>query len=609
MATTTIGTIELLAKIDTANYKKGAAEIDKANKDIEGSTQRADGAVTKTGKALTGLAVRGFKVATAGALAFGTAVTAMTFKGGISRALNIEDAQAKLKGLGHDAKSVSTIMDNALNAVRGTAFGLDAAATTAANAVASGVKPGKELAGVLKTVANTAALAGRGMDEIGAIFNKVAASNKVQMDVINQLHDAGVPALALLSKEIGKTAEQTAEMASDGAIDFATFERAMRKGVGNAAVEMGKTTRGSISNMGAAFSRLGAKIVEDFVPKFRGGIQSITKFVDDNSANIVRGIGLAIDKIKQFGAGAVVVGQQVASYLGPKLVALYNTVQNDLIPILMQLWNGVIKPLIPVIGTALVVAIGAVIDILNIAISTFTWWIEAIKNGNPFVLAATAAFVGLGTALMLGKAIKATAAAMWALETKTIPSLMARIKAMRTLIASPLGMGAIAVGAAIASIALVVRAVQSARQAINDLNNASNAARAAADSNAEVIRKLNSLSKSGTPEQQKRAKKALAGLSAQGSWSTGGFTGRGAADEIAGIVHKGEYVLPKSMVDQTTGKPKDTGRGSSVNVTINLSGVMTDSTAGLREVGKKLIRAVNDELAAKGQQPIAGGAI
>lgn len=603
MATTTIGTIQLLAKIDTANYKRGAAEIDKANRDIEGSTQRADGAVTKTGKALTGIAVRGFKVATAGALAFGTAVTAMTLKGGISRALNIEDAQAKLRGLGHDAKSVSTIMDNALNAVRGTAFGLDAAATTAANAVASGVKPGKELAGVLKTVANTAALAGRGMDEIGAIFNKVAASNKVQMDVINQLHDAGVPALALLSKEIGKTAEETAQMASDGKINFATFERAMRKGVGNAAVEMGKTTRGSISNMGAAFSRLGAKIVEDFVPKFRGGIQSITKFVDDNSGNIVRGISVAIDKIKQFGLAAIEVGKQVGAYLGPKLIALYNTFTTQIIPILMDLWHNVLKPLVPVIGTVLVVAIGLLIDQLNIWYNILSWVYTALKNGNPIIWAMVGSLTALYAAFALTKAVTAAGAAITFFSNVTIPTAMAKVGALKLLIATPMVMPAIAIGAAIASLALLrneahktIDAVAQAKQSANSLQASNNAAEAA----------IRSQLLSPDPNVRQRAQATLYKL---GMYQTGGFTGRGAADEVAGIVHKGEYVLPKSMVDQTTGKPKETGRGSSVNVTINLSGVMTDSIAGLREVGKKLIRAVNDELAAKGQQTIAGGAI
>lgn len=39
-------------------------------------------------------------------------------------------------------------------------------------------------------------------------------------------------------------------------------------------------------------------------------------------------------------------------------------------------------------------------------------------------------------------------------------------------------------------------------------------------------------------------------------FATGGYTGRGGKYEPAGIVHKGEYVVPKEGVDQSTGLPK-----------------------------------------------------
>ena len=39
-------------------------------------------------------------------------------------------------------------------------------------------------------------------------------------------------------------------------------------------------------------------------------------------------------------------------------------------------------------------------------------------------------------------------------------------------------------------------------------------------------------------------------------FSSGGYTGYGGKNEPAGIVHKGEYVIPKKDVDQSTGEPK-----------------------------------------------------
>lgn len=44
-------------------------------------------------------------------------------------------------------------------------------------------------------------------------------------------------------------------------------------------------------------------------------------------------------------------------------------------------------------------------------------------------------------------------------------------------------------------------------------------------------------------------------LTAMGSYAVGGFTGRGGKYEPAGVVHRGEYVLPKEMVNQSTGLP------------------------------------------------------
>ena len=40
-----------------------------------------------------------------------------------------------------------------------------------------------------------------------------------------------------------------------------------------------------------------------------------------------------------------------------------------------------------------------------------------------------------------------------------------------------------------------------------------------------------------------------------GSYQEGGFTGHGAATKVAGVVHKGEFVVPKPMVNQSTGLP------------------------------------------------------
>ena len=212
-------------------------------------------------------------------VAAGAAVGAGLTKG-LGRLNGIEQAESKLTGLGHSAKSVGSIMDNALASVKGTSFGLESAATVAASAVAAGIKPGQDLERTLKLVGDAASIAGTDMSSMGAIFNKVAASNKLQMDSINQLHDAGVPVLQLVAQEMGVTAEEAQKLASDGKISFEIFQNAMESGMGGAALAAGDTVQGAFANMGAAAGRLGATIAGPFFRQAAGGFRGVTDALD-----------------------------------------------------------------------------------------------------------------------------------------------------------------------------------------------------------------------------------------------------------------------------------------------------------------------------------------
>lgn len=208
------------------------------------------------------------------------ALLATSLAKGFQRYTAIEDAQAKLKGLGNSAQDVSVIMDNALASVKGTAFGLDAAATTAAGAIAAGIKPGAELEGVLKSVANSAAAAGMNMDEMGAIYTKVASVGKAQNDTLRQVADRGIPIYESLAKQLGVTTAEVEKMASSGKIGFKEFEAAMTEAGGTVADELGQTTTGTIKNFYAALGRLGETMISGVMPHLKTGIQLATGWID-----------------------------------------------------------------------------------------------------------------------------------------------------------------------------------------------------------------------------------------------------------------------------------------------------------------------------------------
>lgn len=255
-------------------------------------------------------------------------ITALAAKGGFTRALNIENAQAKLKGLGHDSASVTEIMNDALASVKGTAFGLGDAATVAASLSASGVKEGGQLTKVLKTVADTAQISGRSLTDIGTIFGSVAARGKLQGDDMLQLMSSGIPVLQMLGKHLNKTSAEVSDMVSDGKIDFQTFADAMQEGLGGAAQSAGTTFTGALANVKAALSRLGETAATPVLNGLRGLFNQAIPLIDAFTAavsptlekvgaGLQKGLEQAIPTVTAFfdKLGKSQTVQQFASYL------------------------------------------------------------------------------------------------------------------------------------------------------------------------------------------------------------------------------------------------------------------------------------------------------
>lgn len=265
-------------------------ETSKVTPEIAKALGAAEGKVESKGQSMGGKLASGIgKTLKIGAASAGVAAGGFIGAGlakGMGRLTAIENAEAKLAGLGNSSRDVSVIMDNALASVKGTSYGLESAATTAAMAVASGIKPGKELEQVLKTTADTAGIAGASMDEMGAIFGSVAARGKLQGDDLMQLTSRGIPVLQMLADQMGVTAAEASDMVSKGQIDFATFERALRENVGGAALEAGNTLEGAFKNVGAAAGRAGATVEGAFVGVMKYGMQEATAGLDALDAKL-----------------------------------------------------------------------------------------------------------------------------------------------------------------------------------------------------------------------------------------------------------------------------------------------------------------------------------
>lgn len=300
------------------------------------------------------------KVFAAGALAVGAVAATgigVALTKGFSRLNAIDQAEAKLKGLGNTTESIGTIMDDALASVKGTAFGLDAAATVAASAVAAGIKPGQDLQNTLKLTADAATIAGTDMASMGSIFNKVASSNKLQGDTIAQLQDQGIPVLQFVAKQMGVTAEEASKMASEGKISFSDFSAAMQEGLGGAALSSGSTFSGAVANFNASLGRIGAGLLGGVFPHLAPAFTQITQAFGP----LEKGAGAVGDKIGSFlgpriDAFASGVGK-LPQIVGPAFSVIGPIVSNALTSVQEAwgyLWSGLgpaVQPLFQIIGT------------------------------------------------------------------------------------------------------------------------------------------------------------------------------------------------------------------------------------------------------------------
>ena len=389
----------------STNTKGLRKEVDQA---VGGATAGGD----KHGRTLGGRLAEGFKKTAkvgfvgAGAVAGGALVK------GFGRLRSLDEAEAKLSGLGHSSKTVQGIMDNALNSVKGTAFGMDEAASTAAGAVAAGVKPGKDLESVLTLVGDAATIGGSSMSEMGAIFNKVASTGKIQGDVIAQLGDQGIPILQFLAEELGVSAEEVSKMASAGEIDFATFRNAMESGLGGAAQDSGKTFSGAFANMGAAAGRLGASLLSGVFPQMKGGFGDVTALLDRMGPaaevagqKIGAGIAWAGDKVGAFVADFK-AGEGAAGVLRSALESVAGFITGSVVPALsavggflwrnreavMALAGGVLAGVVAFKAFMFIKTVIAAVKAARLAVLAFN--ASLLANPIALVVAAIAVLVG-----------------------------------------------------------------------------------------------------------------------------------------------------------------------------------------------------------------------
>ena len=192
-------------------------------------------------------------------------LTSGIINGGISRAMKLEQAHFQLQGLLKDETEVAAVMKNVNDAVDGTAYGLDAAATVASQLAASGKRAGSEMYSSLRAVAGVAAMTNSSYEDIGRIFTQVAGQGRLMGQDLLQLSSRGINAAATIATYLGKTEAEVRDMVSKGQISFETFAAAMDDAFGEHAKKANETFTGAMSNVKASLARIGAEFVSPLI--------------------------------------------------------------------------------------------------------------------------------------------------------------------------------------------------------------------------------------------------------------------------------------------------------------------------------------------------------
>ena len=281
-----------------------------------------------------------------------SSITGMIASGGLSRAMNIEKAKFQLEGLGI---AWDDIKDDIDHGVKDTAYGLDAAASAAAQLSASGIQVGEQMKTSLRAISGVAAMTGASYDEIARVFEAGAGQGRVMMGELTRLAERGVNATAVLAKALGKTEAEIREMASNSEIDFMTFAKAMDDAFGQHAKDANKTLNGTLDNIRAAWSRVGAEFIQpiirnegelvDLLNAYREKINDIKKAIEPvakvttdllnrtiaSFTRMIEGIDIA-DRVKKIGEGItdiISAFQRLLgrlSYVGKKIKDVYREI-------------------------------------------------------------------------------------------------------------------------------------------------------------------------------------------------------------------------------------------------------------------------------------------
>ena len=198
----------------------------------------------------------------------------------VKSAADLEAMETSFISLTGGAKEAADMMQNLNEFTAKTPFQIEAVAKSARQLIASGTGI-NDVNEQLQFLGDIAATSGQPIDEIAAIFAKVNAKGKVELENLNQLAERGIPIFTALADATGLPADKLGA----GAVSVEQFNNTLKGfategGFAAGAMErLSETAAGKFSTALDNLKLAGAELAEDLMPVVKNLIDGFTSFL------------------------------------------------------------------------------------------------------------------------------------------------------------------------------------------------------------------------------------------------------------------------------------------------------------------------------------------
>ncbi|MDU6161118.1 MAG: peptidoglycan DD-metalloendopeptidase family protein [Staphylococcus epidermidis] len=345
-------------------------KIQNVSKNVGGVGEKMTNSITKP----AGIAVG----------AVGGLVGALGFK----RLVGMDQAEAKLKGIGLAGKDVTKIQNQVSKSIEGSMTTMAEGTDLAAGALGSGVKEGKELEKYIKAAGNAAVGANVPVSEMGQIFSRVKGQGKLAGTELQMMEERLPGFTSTMAREMGLSMEEFRNKVSEGEVGYDEFLKGVEARAGKSAEAQSQTFMGMLTNTKNYLGMIGEAFLQ---PAFKEAKVVLADLVNT----------LNSDSLRQSAAEAGKVVAPAFAFLAKAVTGTVKAFLNLPGPVLGAI--GALGGILIAIGPVLTgfAKLGGMIGGMFKTFGSLLSFVSALNPVGLIIMGIVAAVAALGTAFYI----------------------------------------------------------------------------------------------------------------------------------------------------------------------------------------------------------------